>query len=1541
MQKRVFTVRETGQVKAKNRLVRLVGEKPMLQCKLNGVECSALWDTGSMVSIVSSSWFRNLFPDAKVLKVAEFLEGDNLHLCAANNTPLEVQGVAILEFRIGDSTPIPVPFLITEDDVAQPIIGFNVIEFVVLAGGGDMTKYLRSSLQVFPQPTVEAVVNVLQTGVDPVSDAKTTARTVIPPHTRCRVKCKTGLSCSSAEESVVFSPDLLDSELEFQESVASLRLGRTPYVNVVVSNPTNVEKVIPKGVVLGTVEPVSAVMPIFPKDDIKLSGGARGGSSGFVNEVDAEVRSDNSGVPLGDVSHRHAEASTDPDVPDGWIPDVDLSHLSEERKKIVEDMLKDVSAAFQRDKSDHGNLPDLQMEIPLCDGVPVCVPHRHVPRPLYDEVKNFVNDLIVNNWVRESKSPYSSPIVCVRKKDQSLRLCIDYRALNRKVIPDRQPIPRIQEIFDGLGGQEWFSTLDMAKAYHQGYVKEEFRKFTAFSTPWGHYEWIRIPMGISNAPPAFQRYINMILVGLRDTVCVAYLDDILVYGRSFEHAVHNLKLVLVRLISRGVKLRADKCKILMEEVRYLGRLVSKNGCRPDPEDTKALEKFRIPPKTVGDLRSMLGFFGYYRNYVKDFAKSFKPLYDLLKNRGKVPSTGKKSKSSRLDSRSNIEWNSELQKVVDKTIDYLQSPEFLVFPDFNEPFVLHCDASEKGLGAVLYQKRDGKARVISYASRTLTDAEKNYHLHSGKLEFLALKWAVTERFSDYLCYGPPFTVFTDNNPLTYVMSSAKLNATGLRWVADLSNYQFTIRYRPGKLNGDADGLSRVCDPADVLDGLEKSCSEVMDPKKISVTSVSVQPSSAALRPSSLHVDVNLLELKEAPDTNKVIGKDELREAQLGDDVIGPVYSSVLSGTKPRRSKLSHKTKVLLKQFPKLVVEDGLLKRKLKDRTQLVLPYCFHDLVFSELHQKMGHLGSDRVEELCRQRFHWPHMKADVEDFIRNRCPCLASKAPNRLEQAPLVPIIATYPFEIVSMDYLKLDKCKGGYNHVLVVTDHFTRFAQAYPTKNKNSKSAAAKIFNEYIPQFGFPKRMLTDCGGEFTSDMFKELHRLSGIDPSTTTPYHPMGNGKAERFNRTLCNMLKAIPETEKKRWSNHVSKLCFAYNSTTNSATGFTPFYLMFGRESRLPIDCLLPIEGVQSGNKTHAEFVREWKKSMKEAFQLASRHAEKTAAYNKKKYDARIKQVDLDVGDRVLLKNLEKGGTGKLRSFWEQKIYVVAEKDESLPVYKVKQVGGSKTKTVHRNLLMRVNDLPLNSFGQVKTRKKTKKKIPVVKNQTSVPVRKPADPAVPDLRVDSSSDSDSGLDAVVLDYPRLPPPPSDGGEGPEDLSEPVVEVDEVPDPLVGQSELSDVGHDGSTAEDSTAADDEDSDSDDAGQADSQGDTTVQDEGEATGVYEEGQMANGSTASDEVDESVPEARDTSATSDASSSSNSSDYSPGENETLSGSDTSKPQTPTTPLTVRRSNRQGRARRIFGYDSLGGKPKMTRYNALMNINTSTNKTHTNK
>ncbi len=253
-----------------------------------------------------------------------------------------------------------------------------------------------------------------------------------------------------------------------------------------------------------------------------------------------------------------------------------------------------------------------------------------VPKPLFSEVKGYIQELLVKGWIVKSKSPYAAPVVCVRKKDGKLRLCVDYRLLNKKTVPDRHPLPRIQDLIDTLGGYSWFSILDQGKAYHQGYIAEGSRHMTAFTTPWGLYEWVRIPFGLSNAPAAFQRSMEEMLDSLRDECCIPYLDDVLCYARSFEEHVETIRCVLKALQCHGVKLKPEKCEMFRSEVRYVGHLVSSEGVRVDPKDLEAVQSLTSrTPQTVGDVRRLLGFLSYYRTFIQDFSRVAKPLYELL------------------------------------------------------------------------------------------------------------------------------------------------------------------------------------------------------------------------------------------------------------------------------------------------------------------------------------------------------------------------------------------------------------------------------------------------------------------------------------------------------------------------------------------------------------------------------------------------------------------------------------------------------------------------------------------------------------------------------------------------------------------------------------------------------------------------------------------------------------------------------------------------------------------------------------------------
>jgi len=1286
-----FTVSESNPVplKYQRKLVKLVGERPLIKFNLNNESFEGLWDTGSMISLLSADFVNHNFPNVKMKSIEEFLQSkESIDLKAANNTPVNIEGVICLEFALSVDKidTVTVPFLVTYHFMSNPIIGYNIIEHLVMHASNlsILSPYLKNAIPKLN--SAEAMIELIQDmsqESDYLGNVKTKFFNKIPANSIYRVSCRIRVPIvNSTKRSVLFTPlvtgaEQFDNNLQIRESLVHVQQGKAQFTKIAIVNPTNHDIVLKKGTVIGSLLSISAAIPL----DLRP------------NKAKTQITTNK-------IENSTIENQTN------WLPNVDLSHLSSVQKSSVEKILLENCEAFSKDSNDIGNIKDFQMKIQLTDNVPVSQPYRKLPNKLYAEVKNYIDDLITNGWIKKSYSSYSSPIVCVRKHDGSLRICIDYRNLNKKTVQDKQPIPRIQDLLDSLSGKSWFSTLDMSKAYHQGFVEESSQKYTAFSTPWSLYEWLRIPMGLTNAPPSFQRYMNETLDGLRDIICAVYLDDILAYSVTFEEHLKNLSTILQRLRKHGIKLNASKCVLFKQEIKYLGRIINSEGYRADAATVEAIQKFKEPPKNVGELRSLLGFLGYYRSYVKDFSILMKPLYDLLKQED--PSS--KIKSSQKNSKLKINWLNEHQIILEKMLLNLQSPSVMSFPDFEKPFVIHCDASNLGLGAVLYQNIDNKLKVVSYASRTLSQAEKNYHLHSGKLEFLALKWAVTEKFRDYLHYGPPFEVFTDNNPLTYVLTTAKLNATGLRWVAELSNFQFVIKYRPGSRNKDADYLSR--NALQHYEQVNNSYREIITLDDINTVMIN----SIENESYSRIVDVKELEYK-TNESLKLIPIAQLIKDQLSDENILPAYNAVKSKIRPNKtewSKLSKPCRLLLQQYPKLKIENEVLYRVTSNDKQIILPSKHMNLVLNELHNKMAHLGSERVLDLARRRFYWPKMKTQIDYYIKNQCKCLMNKKPIREQRAPLVPIRSTYPFEIISIDFLHLDKAKGGYEYILVVCDHFTKFCQAYATKNKSAKSAADKIFNQFIFNYGFPTRIHHDKGGEFNNKLFQRLHELSGIKSSQTTPYHPMGDGQVERMNRTLLNMLKTLDYNQKHDWTKHLPKLIFAYNSTIHKTTNFTPFYLMFGRNSKLPIDTIFNIDNDHNKNR-FSDFVKNWQKSLSDAIEIATKNADKSRKMNKNIYNKKVYGNDICPGDRVLLRNhREKGGTGKLKSYWEENIYIVIEKLKDLPVYVIRsETTDAKSKKIHRNNLMLCNSLPnpnLENTVIPKPRKKQKLVNPIV---------------------------------------------------------------------------------------------------------------------------------------------------------------------------------------------------------------------------------------
>ncbi|RXN37938.1 Retrovirus-related Pol polyprotein from transposon 412 [Labeo rohita] len=1269
----------------------------------------------------------------------------NILLIGCGGVKIKPRGMHQLKMDVYGKS-VSVPTLVVPEQKDQLILGTNVIKFLLTQMKQDSGYWnVMNRPETTGEPEIEQFLNMLS-GInrwkgdkipDIVGTAKLTQAVTLLPKQEHLVWGKLPLNTPvSVGSTIVIEPP------KAQTHKKNIMVGRViasmsgdGWVPVRIINPLDKPITLKRNSKIADVFPVVAVEDLGAQSDHNVNEMVSVQSQSTVGGV----VSDKESCPVFKLHESLRELNL------GDL-DVDSCEVSFYWKSQLVQLIKRHEDVFSKHKLDCGKAKGFVHHIHLSDDRPFRLPYRRVPPAQYQKLRSVLSEMEEQEIIRKSYSEWASPLVLVWKKTGDLRVCVDYRWLNTRTVKDAHPLPHQADCLAALGGNAVFSAMDLTSGFYNIVVSEEDRKFTAFTTPMGLYEFNRLPQGLCNSPASFMRLMTNIFGDQNFLTLLCYLDDLLVYASNEEEAIKRLELVFTRLRAHGLKLAPKKCHFLRRSVKFLGHIIDKTGVATDPDKVSAISAVSEADLMMPDgvtpsqkkIKSFLGMVMYYQKFIPNCSSVAKPLFNLTAApKGKKVSLRGNVNFKKLNAG---DWKLEHSEAFQKLKSALIESVVLAHPDFSRPFILSTDASLDGLGAVLSQVPEGetKARPIAFASKALTRAQTKYPAH--RLEFLALKWSVCDKFSHWL-KGHNFTVWTDNNPLTYILTKPKLDACEQRWVSKLAPYRFNIQYIPGSRNVVADALSRqpfihqsvgqrlISEPYGVLLRESEKVQEdtIQDAFRLSanVCNVAHVPCEAPEHSSLTCAEVSAILdvhtqwevgtadraiqwltqdihqlLSPGPSPLPVFSLSELQQRQQDDKVLSRVLFYVSRGKRPsRRERAGETFEVLktLKQWEKLKMLDGVLYRVSKDvlmgkkRWQYVVPAFLVTQVLQGIHNEAGHQGQGRTLSLARQRFFWISLERDFRAHVKCCKRCVVSKTPEPEGRAPLESIKTSCPLELVCIDFWSAENSSGRSVDVLVITDHFTKMACAFPCRDQSAKQVPKVLWDKFFCVFGFPERIHSDQGANFESQLIRELLEVAGVKKSRTTAYHPMGNGHVERFNRTLGNMIRALPPRSKQKWPQMLQTLTFAYNCTVHESTGYAPFYLMYGRIPKLPVDVMFCSIERDSAITDYDTYVRRLRDDLQEALTLAQKNAEASQRRQADLYNKKTRGCRIEIGDQVLLANKGERGRRKLADKWESTPYIVVALNPQCHTYRIRNTHTGQEKTVHRNLLLQANFLPI----------------------------------------------------------------------------------------------------------------------------------------------------------------------------------------------------------------------------------------------------------
>ena len=819
-----------------------------------------------------------------------------------------------------------------------------------------------------------------------------------------------------------------------------------------------------------------------------------------------------------------------------------VSHLQEPERSKFRDLLLKYQDLF----SGLGRTTVTEHTIPTGANRPVFQNPRPTPGHLTGLVKQQLDELVEDGVIEPvSQSQWASPLVLVKRPHGGqVRICGDFRKVNKVTTPSVQVIPRIDSSLQKLSGAEWFTSIDLVQAYHQLPVKEADREKTTIATEFGLYRYVTAPYGLCGLPHTFNRALSLVLAGVSPAIYVQYFDDILVMSRDLPEMRRNLEIVLAALQSAGLTLSLKKLRLCQRKVQFLGFSVSAGGIECDPEKVRIIQEWHTPT-TVKEVRVFLGLCGYLRRHISGYATLVKPLTKLTEKHRPFC------------------WGDEQERAFQCLKDKLSSPPVLAFPVFEDDaplFVLDTDASGTGLGACLLQGE----RVVAYGSKALSKAERQYSV--TKRELLAIVWA-TQHFRQYLV-GRRFILRTDHAALQWLFNFKDPEGQLARWLLQLSELEFDVQHRKGTLHSDGDALSRY--PHRQTDSEEMYrwvCLPVRQDSE-SLQSGMREPTGPSRPQESVEEPVRLCAaVDEQAASCGVAGLsvDDFSREQDRDESIRELKAWKARKVRPEGKHLkAADAPQLLREWRRLVVKGDdhpvLYRRMQPQRNE---PACLQIVVPSHLRRETlemchegiggGHQGSAKLEIQVRRRFFWPGLQADVKNFCKQCLECELRKDPPRHPRAPLGSLQSG-----AFLDRLDIDLVTGlpssepeGYRYVLTCIDSFTRFVWAFPLKTQEDTEIVRGLMDQVVCLFGIPKTIHSDQGKNFVGKVASQLYQSLGIHQSTTTAYHPQGNAYCERSHRTLMDIVSKMCRERQRQWPRYLAAAVLAINANTSESTG------------------------------------------------------------------------------------------------------------------------------------------------------------------------------------------------------------------------------------------------------------------------------------------------------------------------------------------------------------------------------------------------------